>query len=274
MRRHWQILRSQRRPALFLLSRLLMRTGLCRLFLIRQPGFVLRFHPSALSATLWMAPDDRHADADFMRAYLRPGDVVIDAGANIGSTALAAAAVVGARGRVFAFEPHPRTFRYLEGNIALNHATQVRAINLALEESGGTLRFSDRGSDDQHAVQTQGGIEVPVDRLDRVLAGERAIALLKIDVEGYERFVLGGAQGLLGATACVYFEADEAHFVRHGYTTADLLRFLREREFSILRLVEGRRVVPVPPGFAAMECENLVAVRSLEDFLRRTGFAR
>ena len=273
MKRYWQILRSQPRPVLFLLSRLLMRTGLCRLFLIRQPGFVLRFYPSALSATLWMAPDDRHADADFLRAYLRPGDVAIDVGANIGGTALAAAAAVGERGRVIAFEPHPRTFRYLLGNLALNHAGNVRPHNLALGKASGTVRFANRGSDDQHSVVAGcDGIEVRVERLDGVLAGQGPIALLKIDVEGYERFVLQGAEGLLGGTACVYFEVDEAHFARHGYATDDLLGLLRRAGYTILRLEEGRRVARVPAGFTATACENLIAVRSVPDFLRRTGF--
>ena len=131
MKRYWQILRSQPRPVLFLLSRLLMRTGLCRLFLIRQQGFVLRFYPSALSATLWMAPDDRHADADFMRAYLRPGDVAIDVGANIGWYSLLAAGLVGGDGRVVGVEPNPDNCGLVERSAKDNGFTTITVVPAA-----------------------------------------------------------------------------------------------------------------------------------------------
>ena len=53
----------------------------------------------------------------------------VDVGANIGTTTLAAADAVGADGTVIAFEPHPRTFRDLADNVALNHAL-VQRISL------------------------------------------------------------------------------------------------------------------------------------------------
>jgi FkbM family methyltransferase len=187
-----------------------MRTGLCRLLRIPQPGFVLRFYPSSLSAVLWIDPEDRRDDTDLLSNYLRAGDTVIDVGANIGNLALAAAVAVGPRGRVLAFEPHPRVFGYLSGNIALNHAVHVRAYNLALGDRRGATSLSDGRADDQNKVLPGGqGLPVPIERLDEVFDGQSDVSLLKIDVEGYEKYVLWGAEAVLSITACVYFEVSK-----------------------------------------------------------------
>jgi hypothetical protein len=51
---------------------------------------------------------------------LKPGDVVVDVGANLGYFSIIAGALVGAAGRVFAFEPDPDNYALVQANIALN----------------------------------------------------------------------------------------------------------------------------------------------------------
>ena len=87
---------------------------------VRREGYVLHFFPTSMSAAMWADPDFRVGEERFLRAVLQPGDVVIDVGANVGSTALASAVAVGAEGHVLAVEPHPRIFGYLKANIARN----------------------------------------------------------------------------------------------------------------------------------------------------------
>jgi len=273
MKRYWQILREQRRPGKFLLSRVLMRLGISRWLTIRQPGFVLRFHPSSLSAALWIDADDHQAEAIFFRRYLRPGDVVLDVGANVGLTTLVASRAVGDSGKVYAFEPHPAVFAFLEDNLALNGAGNVVAENVALGDREGTVCISDMRSDDHNYVESSGaGLEVPERRLDQLDTGERRVSLLKIDVEGYERFVLEGAAKTLDRTDCVFFESWDQHFARYDYGSTDLLRWLGERGWTVFRLEANDRVRPVPPDYASSEAENLIALRETGDFLERTGF--
>jgi len=273
MRRYWRILRDQRRPAKFLLSRVLMRLGISHWLTIRQPGFVLRFHPSSLSAALWIDRDDHQAEALFFRRYLRPGDVVLDVGANVGLTTLVASRAVGDSGKVYAFEPHPAVFAYLEDNLALNGAGNVVAENVALGDRDGTVCISDMRSDDHNFIERSGaGLEVPERRLDRLDTGESRVALLKIDVEGYERFVLEGAAQTLERTDCVFFESWDRHFARYDYGSTDLLRWLGDRGWTVFRLEGNDRVRPVPPNYASPEAENLIALRATAGFLERTGF--
>src|SRR5258708_6567745 len=92
-------------PLRFVAGRLLVFTGFCRLLIIDQVDYRLRFHPSNLSLNLWINPHHRDEGLAFFKAYLRPGDTVLDVGANIGDTALAASTKAGPGGRVLAFEP-------------------------------------------------------------------------------------------------------------------------------------------------------------------------
>ena len=246
----------------YVTARLLAATGLCRWFVIPRGGYTLRFHPSALATTLWACPMDRDDDRDVFTRMVRPGDTVVDVGANIGDLTLHAAALAGANGRVVAIEPHPRTFAFLQENIALNGANRVRAIHTALGSSHGLATLSDRHSDDQNAItdtDVDGGVRVPVQRLDELdISG--AIHLLKIDVEGYEKYVLDGATGLLDRVEAIYFEAWEPHFRRFGYSVAEIRDWLERRGFGIYVMRDGR-LHPAPAVGSNPESVNLLALR-------------
>jgi FkbM family methyltransferase len=273
MQRYWEIIAAQPRPIRFLVSRLLMRTGACRWLRVRRQGYWLRFFPSSVSATLWIDPTALQDEEQFLRSYLRPGDVVIDVGANVGTTTLAAAAIVGERGHVVAIEPHPRIFGYLSANVALNAANNVQLHNTALGEQPGTVRFTDERADDFNGVTTAAdAMTLPIRRLDDLLGEPPAISLLKIDVEGFELFVLRGSTRTLAATDCVFFESNAEHFARRQYACGDVLRLLMAHGFRVYRRDGAAAVAEVGPDYASHRNENLVAVRRPEAFLQRTGW--
>jgi FkbM family methyltransferase len=132
-------------------------------------------------------------DMAFVLHLLRPDDVFLDVGANVGSYTVLAAGGVGAR--VTSVEPVPETFMRLERNIAVNGlASRVRAVRCGLSDGAGTARFT-TGLDAMNHIVAEGdtaaAVEVPVETLDTVAA--EVPLLMKIDVEGHERSVLGGA---------------------------------------------------------------------------------
>jgi FkbM family methyltransferase len=138
------------------------------------------------------------------QAVLRPGDIVVDVGANHGEYTLLAAGLIGGGGRVYAFEPNQvpasRLGRSLESNGLDNVTLFVNAVSDA--KGFGNLRcFSGWSGGTQVKVSTDEGRngDVEIVTLDDVvgLREERAIRLLKIDVEGMEGAVLRGAAGLL-----------------------------------------------------------------------------
>ncbi len=70
-----------------------------------------------------------------------PGMTMLDIGAHVGYYASRYARVLGPNGRIFAFEPHPRTFATLQRNV--RQMPQVTAVQLALSEQEGTAELHD-----------------------------------------------------------------------------------------------------------------------------------
>ena len=251
-----------------------MRTGLCRFLDIPQAGFKLRFFPTSLSAALWIDPHDRKDDVAFFTDFLRPGDTVVDVGANIGSLSLLAAVLTQDTGKVVAVEAHPRIFGFQAQNLALNPAHRVEAQNVALGDAPGHLHFSDDRSDDQNAVlNDDGGIVVPVTTLDSLTGELPRIALLKIDVEGYEMAVLKGATATLARTDCVFYESWEAHLKKWGIGTGDVIQLLEQNGFQVFKGIKQRKLQRVTPGYVSANCEDLVAVRDPKALLDRMACA-
>ena len=264
----WRELHRQGQLVRYIAARVLTSTGASRMFLIRRRDFQLRFYPSSISVALWIDPDGRDDDEEVLRRYLRPGDFVVDIGANVGNLTLQAVSCVGESGHVVAVEPHPRTFGYLRGNLALNHAENVEALNLAIGDHVGTVCFSSRRQDDQNGIVSDGrGLTIQMRPLDMVVPPTARIALLKIDVEGYERFVLAGAADTLRRTDCVFFEAFDTTFAQFGYSTADLLEMLAATGFMPYRFDERGELVAIPLTYRAVRCENLLAIRDV-DYVR------
>jgi FkbM family methyltransferase len=133
-------------------------------------------------------------DMGFLLHFLRPGDLFVDVGANIGSFSMLASGVVGAKS--IALEPIPSTFARLKLNITVNNLEElVEPLCVAAGARHGRVRFStDRDTVNRPVGESYSGMsaDVHVIALDGVTEN-RCPALLKVDVEGFEREVLEGA---------------------------------------------------------------------------------
>jgi FkbM family methyltransferase len=136
----------------------------------------------------------------------RPGDTVLDIGANIGIVTLWLSKLVGRTGRVYAFEPNPELYEVLEQTIQRNQALNIRAYPIALGAKTEQMKLRIRGGNTGSGSLVMNNdlagckvFSVPVRTLDAVVAEERieAIRLIKIDVEGFEAEVFRGALQVL-----------------------------------------------------------------------------
>lgn len=168
-----------------------------------------------------------------MQLVLKPGSIFADVGANVGFHARAGAHLVGPSGAVHAFEPMPSALRLLRLNTREFPTLMVHSVavgNAAGEADFFVRHFGDRSSlKEVPQSYWRDRIRVPVVTLDDVL-GDAPVALLKIDVEGFEIDVLRGASKLLrNSRPLVCFEiwddvtepeldAYRQFLEEHGYT--------------------------------------------------------
>ena len=157
-------------------------------------------------------------------------DMFIDVGANIGLYALCIARCPSIRS-VHAFEPDPRNYRQLLGNLFLNpDGHKVQTHQVAVSSADGDAEFfvsraataidcgkfntgtsSLRFDGKRHHMS--GTVRVSTRRLDGLIDVHGSILAMKVDVEGHEAEVLSGAERLLRNNTCVVLiEAFDSNF--------------------------------------------------------------
>jgi FkbM family methyltransferase len=187
-----------------------------------------------------------------------PGDLAVDAGANIGYTAAILGVRVGPTGQVICFEPHPQVFASLRENVdtwersercgvfVLHQAALGREDGRAFLHTNAWF-YTNRGTARISTNAMQAGpdvkvFEVPIRSLDSLLSDTQTIGVLKIDVEGSGLDVLFGMTHLLrrGAVRDIVFE-EEGEFPAPSHA------FLKASGYSIFGLEEhffGVRCIP------------------------------
>jgi FkbM family methyltransferase len=173
-----------------------------------------RFRAHARSDELYLLLPQREAAIyTAMRRLLRPGDTVVDAGANIGAFSVPAARAIGPTGTLIAIEMMPRTAARLRANLARNGVV-AEVVETALASVSGrsvTAKIDPaRGGQATlalaHTLDRGETLTVVTRTLDEVLAAVGDIALLKLDIEGAELDALAGATAVLARTRTIIFE--------------------------------------------------------------------
>ncbi|MBK8793865.1 MAG: FkbM family methyltransferase [Holophaga sp.] len=95
-----------------------------------------------LGSLLYWHGGHAQEESAYFKLFLKPGMVVVDAGANFGELTLIAAKQVGPTGHVYSFEPVPSIFQVLNRNIVANGFNHVHAQNTGLHEAPGNFRFT------------------------------------------------------------------------------------------------------------------------------------
>jgi len=172
----------------------------------------------------------------------------IDVGANIGYFTCLMGKLAGPSGSVLAIEPEPQNFELLQRNLKLNNLTNVTLHACALGASAGSAmlglyKAANRGRHSLVDTQAKTQIEVPVKTLDELVrtAGPniKAWSLLKIDVEGYEGFVLDGARETLPRVETLVMEYSPALLRAAGRDPAATLQMLSSHFSRISRIGSG-----------------------------------
>ena len=203
------------------------------------------------------------ADMSFLLHLLRPSDLFLDVGANIGSYTVLASKVCGAR--TMAFEPDPGSAQSLRRNIALNDLQDVAQVcQFALGATNAEASFTLGLDTMNHVVSapTEETRTVAVRRLEEV-SGASAPTLIKLDVEGYEEEVLQGAAATLGAPSLLAVQSE--------LQSAGVENVLAGAGFKRAYYDPFSRTLSDTPG--ARAAANALFVRRTEEVLKRVGSA-
>lgn len=203
------------------------RTKVCR-----YGTFVYNAHDRYVGQSLERYGEYSEFEVELFRQLVRPGDTVVDAGANFGAHTLVFARLAGPLGAVLAFEPQRVVFQTLCANMALNSITNAHCFQMALGAQAGQVVVPpiDYTRDDNYGGVGLGayaeGEAVQMMPLDG--ASLSACRFIKVDVEGMELDVLRGAeQTLRRLQPIVYVENDRAD------RAADLIAYLSALGYAL-----------------------------------------
>ena len=191
-------------------------------------------------------------EMSFLLHFLRPEDLFLDVGANIGVFTVLASGVVGAR--TVAFEPAPFAYQYLAKNILLNNLTgTARGCNAALGRTKGKIRFTTGLGTENHVVQSGSHgetTEVEVSTLDEQTKGLEPV-LIKIDVEGFEEEVLAGGSNCLAKPSLQALIVERVgNAGNYGHDEASVHNKIRDLGFTAFTYAPlPRTLEPIPENF-------------------------
>jgi len=194
-----------------------------------------------------------------MKNVLKPGDVFIDVGANIGYLSAIGASLVGKNGQVHSFEPVPQYFRRLEKMAMMNPDYKIVINQCALGEEEGTgniciasqnIGWNTMVPNLMSRDTLKETLKVPIHRLDSYIKENEIddISLIKIDVEGFEFPVLKGLQGYFEKTEnrpVVICEVAPSAYSLLGCKLAELSEYLKKYDYSTFSLVNARVKVDI-----------------------------
>jgi FkbM family methyltransferase len=179
----------------------------------------------------------------YLRANLKPDQVFVDAGANIGYfTALAAPLVR----EVIAFEPVPETADYLDLNIALNGLRNVRVFRVGLWHENTTLSMSvDPFGLSGATISQDANRQIQCVTLDSLNLG--AVHWVKMDVEGVEPMALAGmARTVERYRPTFIVEVNPPSLAAHGKSPRDIWEYFCTRGYHLRAFEHWQTTEPQP----------------------------
>lgn len=165
---------------------------------------------------------------DVIFKYVKPGDVCLDIGANVGMYTIPLALRVGPIGQVFAFEPDEQTCNTLLKNISLNNLKNVHAMRVAISNKDGKIPFYCRPDTDQHSTYEKTTVKTPKGQHTITIESARIDTLvsngtiskpdfIKIDIEGGEIDAIHGLGNTAKYVRAIMVEVHKDRLILAGY---------------------------------------------------------
>ena len=171
------------------------------------------------------------------RLLTRPGQVIFEIGANLGTDTMNLAGIVGPAGRVVSVEPSPACFAKLCERVAQNRLSQVTALQNAVAEAPArfSLQFGPTSNSGMAYLDpsTADGEAVEATTIAALAEAHGAPNFIWMDIEGFELRALRGGSSVLRTTRpFVYTEVDRGHLERAGDSLDAFEAFVTEHGYQ------------------------------------------
>jgi len=219
----------------------------------------------------WYEPGSTKAS----KRFLKPGMNVLDIGADVGYYSRLFSELVGPKGRVWAFEPHPESFDLLKKNAALSRYQNITPIKKAVSDIMGESRLFVSKKPGKHSFHNvspaSSGNDLVVESttVDNFLLenGNPQIDFIKIDIEGAEPKALDGMKNTVGRSRNlgVIMEFNARVFRLAGKTPPPLSDQLESMGFKVYAILASGRIKPVAnfsQSLAKDDCLNIFCLKA------------
>lgn len=239
-------------------------------FMVELEDFKFYFNTSDREMGVRMALKQYECEVvQLLEKIIKKGDRCIDAGAQTGFYTLHMANIVGSGGKVYSFEPNPKTYRLLEKNVAVNdYNSRVECHNLGLSDQDRTIVASEVSNMYIVGSNIEGGKETRM----KVVCGDNfindKINFIKIDIEGSEPAAISGMAKLIRDSKPIIFSEINEYWLRdraksssqeyvnklksYGYDIYDVKSIFRENWTKIdniqMNILDTMDVICLPSG--------------------------
>lgn len=176
--------------------------------------------------------------ADFVERVVKPSDIAVDVGANIGYHSIILGRAVGDRGAVFAFEPLRITFQQLCGNAILNRLSNIYPFQCAVGHVDGVtismvpIDYNEPDVNIMNACVGVGGDIVSMRTIDSL--NFQSLNFLKVDVQGCELVVLKGAKETIQRCKPILFiEIEEQQLKNQNTSSQDVMMYIFTNGYTL-----------------------------------------
>lgn len=214
-----------------------------------------------------------NAETDSSRGvinFLSDSKIIFDVGANIGQTSLWMEKYVKTKEvdyQIYAFEPHPATFKKFTTNLALNPFSKIAPFNVGLGNFSSELELIEDCETNSGGFRigkispTQKGVKIPVSTIDEFVLEHKVekVDFIKIDVEGFEHHILlGGINTLKKHLPKLYIEFCPKNIEVQGFNPKELIQFLESMNYTLTDVnnLEGKTDWSKFEGMTDIYCER------------------
>jgi len=201
-------------------------------------------------------------------AVAKPGDTIVEVGANIGTESVGFRDIVGDDGKIYAFEPMPSNYQTLMNNVLINKWSNVICYPFAVGEKEGKVHFVKPEQEwmsgvgrvlGEGEISSNAVFEVKMVTLDQYINEFERLKLIFIDTEGHDLNVLKGSRAvLLRYKPVVVLEVSPKLLRKAGTGVLDVMEFFEEMKYSCFEV--GKLGLIEPVTFKSKKSANWVCV--------------